>query len=146
VLLLLAAPLAAPLPAPLFARPSSSAPALPPPPLAAPPLGGDTAPAVGPSDTHALRNCVMVHGNLGCASRLYAELLCRVVGAPRPVQTLEPLLARQYALAQIDFTGLSAQAVESAAVSEQVPQICPARSWEIQALFAPLLSSPPAAD
>lgn len=115
-------------------QPASSAPQGPPPPLATPLPGTD------------LRSCVALHGDLGCAARLYAELLCRVVGAPPPGQTLEPLLARQYALAAIDFSGLTAEAVESAAVSEQVPLICPARSPEIQALFAPLMSPRPAAD
>lgn len=126
--------------------PASSAPQVPPPPLAAPVPGSDSAPPGARWGGSNLRSCVTLHGNLGCAARLYAELLCRVVGAPPALQTLEPQLARQYALAAIDFTGLSAEAVESAAVSEQVPQICPDRSPEIQALFAPLMSPRPAAD
>ena len=85
-----------------------------------------------------LSQCVPRFGNVGCAARLYARLLCNVVGQTASPAGLQQQLAGQYERAAIDFRGISVAEVESAALRDQVPLLCAARSQQIQQLFAPL--------
>ena len=103
----------------------------PPPPPLAPLLPSDPSP-------EELSRCVPSYGNTGCAARLYARLLCGVVGLSPMPEGLQQQLDGQYERAAIDFRGISVEQVESAAVRYYVPMLCPARSRQIQDLFAPL--------
>ena len=78
------------------------------------------------------------YGNTGCAARLYARLLCSTVGLNPMPEGLQRQLDGQYERAAIDFRGISVAQVESAALRYYVPMLCPARSRQIQELFAPL--------
>ena len=91
----------------------------------------------GPS-ADELSSCVPRYGNTGCAARLYARLLCVVVGQNPMPQGLQQQLDGQYERAAIDFRGITVAQVESAALGYYVPMVCPARSRMIQELFAPL--------
>jgi hypothetical protein len=115
--------------------------ALPPlPPLSTPAPAGDS-PVPAPS-AEELNSCVPRFGHTGCAARLYAQLLCAVVGQSPVPPGLQQQLDSQYERAAIDFRGISVGQVESAAVRYYVPMLCPDKSREIQELFTPL--APPA--
>lgn len=116
------------------AAPARAQPA-PPPPAVAPP------PSAEPDEA-----CVPLHGHLGCAARLYAQLLCRVVGQPWPLRDLQASLASRFTQAAIDFRGITPGDVEAVAIEDHVPELCPARSRQIQELFAPLTGMPPPAE
>jgi len=103
----------------------------PPPPPAAPLLLADPT-------AEELSRCVPSYGHTGCAARLYARLLCDVVGLSVMPEGLQQQLDGQYERAAIDFRGITVQQVESAAVRYYVPMLCPSRSRQIQELFAPL--------
>ena len=85
-----------------------------------------------------LSTCVPRYGHTGCAARLYARLLCAVVGQTPMPEGLQQQLDGQYQRAAIDFRGITVAQVESAALRYYVPMLCPARSRQIQDLFAPL--------
>ena len=82
--------------------------------------------------------CVPRFGNSGCAARLYAGLLCAAVGEGAAPQELQQRLEQQYAQAGIDFRGISASQIETMAVTDQAPRLCPQKSRQIQELFSSL--------
>lgn len=95
-------------------------------------------PALSDPSPVELASCVPRYGNTGCAARLYARLLCDVAGqAPMP-DGLQQQLDGQYERAAINFSGITVEQVESAAVRYYVPMLCPAKAKQIQALFAPM--------
>ena len=79
--------------------------------------------------------CVSRYGNSGCAANLYAQLLCDTVGSETSMQQLEPRLQRAFEQAGINFAGLTAEAIQSAAVDYYPPMLCPPKSRQIQELF-----------
>ena len=79
--------------------------------------------------------CVSRYGNSGCAANLYAQLLCDTVGSVTSMQQLEPRLQRAFEQAGINFAGLTAEAIQSAAVDYYTPMLCPPKSRQIQELF-----------
>lgn len=95
-----------------------------PPPAPPPPLASDAS------------DCVARFGHTGCAARLYAQLLCHVVGQPQPIAPLQQVLERQYVEAGIDFRGVTVSQVEAAAVRYYAPMLCPEKSDQIRELFA----------
>jgi hypothetical protein len=111
------------------------------PPLPPPPAPAGVSPVPAPS-AEELNSCVPRFGHTGCAARLYAQLLCAVVGQSPVPPGLQQQLDSQYERAAIDFRGISVGQVESAAVRYYVPMLCPDKSREIQELFTPL--APPA--
>lgn len=117
--------------------------AVPPPPPLAPPLPGTPLPPE-PSDAE-LGACVGRFGHTGCAARLYARLLCAVVGQPSIPEDLQAQLDGQYVRAGIDFRGITVEEVEGTAVRYYAPMLCPSRSDGIRELFAPR-TSPAAAE
>jgi hypothetical protein len=50
---------------------------------------------------------------------------------------MEQQLAEQYEQAGIEFRGITAEQVETAAVRYYAPMLCPAKSPEIRQLFNP---------
>ena len=94
-------------------------------------------PALPATAPHGLESCVPRYGHTGCAARLYAQLLCESVGRPVDIARLEEQLDLQYQQAAINFTGITADQVETAAVRYYAPMLCPSRSLEIQRLFTP---------
>ena len=81
--------------------------------------------------------CVSRYGNSGCAANLYAQLLCDTVGSAITLQQLEPRLQSAFEQAGINFAGLTAEAIETAAVRSYTPMLCSPKSREIQELFQP---------
>jgi len=79
--------------------------------------------------------CVSRYGNSGCAANLYAQLLCDTVGSSTTMQQLEPRLQRAFEQAGINFAGLTAEAIQTAAVGYYTPMLCPPKSRQIQELF-----------
>lgn len=102
---------------------------LPPPPPPPPP--STDAPAME-SD---LTGCVASYGNTGCAARLYAQLLCNSIDTRFNGSQLANQLDQQYAQAGIDFSGISPEQVERAAVRYYAPMLCPTKSERIRAVF-----------
>ena len=98
------------------------------------------APALELADPAAeeINLCVPRFGNSGCAARLYAGLLCAAVGEGAAPQELQQRLEQQYAQAGIDFRGISASQIETMAVTDQAPRLCPQKSRQIQELFSSL--------
>lgn len=98
------------------------------------------APALELADPAAeeINLCVPRFGNSGCAARLYAGLLCAAVGEGSAPQDLQQRLEQQYAQAGIDFRGISASQIETMAVTDQAPRLCPQKSRQIQELFSSL--------
>ena len=82
-----------------------------------------------------LAGCVASYGNTGCAARLYAQLLCDSIGTRFNGGQLTTQLDQQYAQAGIDFSGISPEQVERAAVRYYAPMLCPAKSGQIRELF-----------
>ncbi len=113
------APLLAPLPAPL---------AVPPPPPVLPEL---LAPAPPPSRGVDLGRCVANLGQVGCAARLYAQLLCDNIGLQTPLSQLHQSLQSSFEQAAIDFQGITPTSIETAAVRYYTPQLCPLKSEKI---------------
>lgn len=97
---------------------------LPPPPPPPPP----------PADTD-LVGCVASYGNTGCAARLYAQVLCDSIDTRFNGGQLTSQLDQQYAQAGIDFTGITPEQVERAAVRYYAPMLCPSKSDRIRAVF-----------
>ena len=92
-------------------------------------------PELPAGDSGAPQVCVSRYGHTGCAARLYAQLLCRTVGAPLELESLQAQLEEQYQQAAIDFTGITPEQVETAAVRYYSPMLCPERSTTIRQLF-----------
>ena len=113
------APLLAPFPAPL---------AVPPPPPVLPEL---LAPAPPPSSSVDLGRCVANLGQVGCAARLYAQLLCDNIGLQTPLNQLHQNLQSSFEQAAIDFQGITPSSIETAAVRYYTPQLCPLKSEKI---------------
>lgn len=83
-------------------------------------------------------SCVSRYGHTGCAARLYAQLLCDNVGrALESPELLEQQLSEQYEQAAIDFRGITAEQIETAAVRYYSPMLCPDQSERILKLFNP---------
>lgn len=131
-------------PPPLLLAPLPPAP---PPPSPPPPSPSSTSSSAdlptpfAPDDAEGVRLCVPRFGHAGCAAHLYAQLLCAVVGDGGQPLDLQSQLDRQFAEAGIDFSGLAPTQIETEAVQEQVPQICPGRSPQILQLFSTLSRS-----
>lgn len=81
--------------------------------------------------------CVSRYGNSGCAANLYAQLLCDTVGLPITMQQLEPRLQSAFEQAGINFAGVTAEAIETAAVRYYTPMLCSPKSRQIQELLQP---------
>ena len=113
------APMLAPLPAPL---------AVPPPPPGLPEL---LAPAPPPSSSVDLGRCVANLGQVGCAARLYAQLLCDNIGLQTPLSQLHQSLQSSFEQAAIDFQGITPTSIETAAVRYYTPQLCLQKSEKI---------------
>ena len=84
-----------------------------------------------------LQRCVPRFGHTGCAARLYAAILCDAVGKQVPIALMEQRLAEQYEQAGLEFRGITAEQVETAAVRYYAPMLCPAKSPQIRGLFNP---------
>ena len=82
-----------------------------------------------------LGGCVASYGNTGCAARLYAQLLCDSIGTRFNGTQLATQLDQQYAQAGIDFSGITPEQVERAAVRYYAPMLCPTKSDQIRAVF-----------
>jgi hypothetical protein len=78
---------------------------------------------------------VASYGNTGCAARLYAQLLCDSIGTRLNGPQLAQQLDLQYAQALINFSGITPEQVERAAVRYYAPMLCPAKSERIRAVF-----------
>ena len=130
-LLALPAPLAAPLggqsSAPMAAQlpPSLS---VPPPPPVLPELMLPRQPEPRPME---LGRCVASLGQVGCAARLYAQLLCDNIGLQTPLNQLHQNLQSSFEQAAIDFQGITPSSIETAAVRYYTPQLCPLKSEKI---------------
>jgi len=98
---------------------------LPPPPPPPPPAAAE--PDLG--------GCVASYGNTGCAARLYAQLLCDSIDTRFNGGQLANQLDQHYAQAGIDFSGISPEQVERAAVRYYAPMLCPTKSERIRAVF-----------
>jgi len=113
----------------------------PPPPLPSLQPSFQTSPLEEPSP-EALSVCVPRYGHAGCAARLYARLLCVVVGVSSSLEDLQQQLDEEYQQAAIDFRGISAAQIEAAAVTYYAPMLCPQKSGQIRELFASLARAP----
>ena len=83
-------------------------------------------------------SCVSRFGNTGCAALLYAQVLCDQIGSsPLDTSSLQQQLAEHYEQAAIDFRGITADQVETAAIGNYAPQLCPSKSEQIRRLFRP---------
>jgi len=102
---------------------------LPPPPPPPPPS------SEAPATDADLGGCVASYGNTGCAARLYAQLLCASIDTRFNGSQLANQLDLQYAQAGIDFSGISPEQVERAAVRYYAPMLCPTKGERIRALF-----------
>ncbi len=102
--------------------------ALPPP----PPLPAELVPppASGVA-TFELGRCVARLGQVGCAARLYAQLLCDNIGLQTPLSALHQSLQTSFEQAAIDFQGITPASIETAAVRYYTPQLCPLKSGKI---------------
>ena len=129
--LALPAPLATPLgvqsSAPMEAQlpPSLS---VPPPPPVLPELMLPRQPEPRPID---LARCVANLGQVGCAAKLYAQLLCDNIGLQTPLNQLHQNLQSSFEQAAIDFQGITPSSIETAAVRYYTPQLCPLKSEKI---------------
>ena len=103
-------------------------PTLPPPPPVPPEL---TAPLPPRSGSLELGRCVATLGQVGCAARLYAQLLCDNIGLQTPLSQLHQSLQASFEQAAIDFQGVTPASIETAAVRYYTPQLCPLKSEKI---------------
>ena len=81
--------------------------------------------------------CVARYGHTGCAARLYAEVLCEVVGQRADLYRALSQLQQRYGNEQINFNGITSQQVESIAVRYYVPQLCPPKRQQVWDLLLP---------
>jgi len=84
------------------------------------------------------QSCLERYGQSGCAARLYAEMLCAHFDRPEVMRNRESQLADRFEEAGLNLTGIPAAAVETAAVREYAPQLCPQKSEQIRRLFRSL--------
>jgi len=122
-----AAPFGAQSSAPMDAQlpPSLS---VPPPPPVLPELMAPRQPEPRPIE---LGRCVASLGQVGCAARLYAQLLCDNIGLQTPLNQLHQNLQSSFEQAAIDFQGITPSSIETAAVRYYTPQLCPLKSEKI---------------
>ena len=128
--LALPAPLAAPLGAQSSAPMAAQLPPslLVPPPPVLPELMLPRQPEPRPME---LGRCVASLGQVGCAARLYAQLLCDNIGLQTPLNQLHQNLQSSFEQAAIDFQGITPSSIETAAVRYYTPQLCPLKSEKI---------------
>ncbi len=108
--------------------PPSAPLAVPPP----PPLSHElTAPRPQDPSPIDLGRCVATLGQVGCAARLYAQLLCDNIGLQTPLSQLHQSLQTSFEQAAIDFQGITPATIETAAVRYYTPQLCPLKSEKI---------------
>jgi hypothetical protein len=117
--LLPSSPPLAPWPSPLV---------VPPPPPVLPEL---LAPGPPQSSRFALGRCVANLGQVGCAARLYAQLLCDNIGLQTPLDQLHQSLQSSFEQAAIDFQGVTPTSIETAAVRYYAPQLFPLKIEKI---------------
>ena len=101
---------------------------VPPPPPVLPEL---LAPGPPQASSFALGRCVANLGQVGCAARLYAQLLCDNIGLQTPLNQLHQRLQLSFEQAAIDFQGITPPSIEMAAVRYYAPQLCPQKSEKI---------------
>lgn len=101
---------------------------VPPPPPVLPEL---TAPRQPDTSSFELGRCVATLGQVGCAARLYAQLLCDNIGLQTPLSQLHQSLQTSFEQAAIDFQGITPASIETAAVRYYTPQLCPLKSEKI---------------
>ncbi|MEY4841090.1 MAG: hypothetical protein RLZZ374_1998 [Cyanobacteriota bacterium] len=101
---------------------------VPPPPPLLPEL---LAPGPAQASNFALGRCVANLGQVGCAARLYAQLLCDNIGLQTPLNQLHQSLQSSFEQAAIDFQGITPPSIETAAVRYYAPQLCPLKSEKI---------------
>ena len=101
---------------------------VPPPPPVLPELIPPRPPAARSFD---LGRCTDSLGQVGCAARLYAQLLCDHIGLQTPLNQLHRSLQTSFEQAAIDFQGITPAGVETAAVRYYTPQLCPLKSEKI---------------
>jgi hypothetical protein len=89
------------------------------------------APAAPPPNSVDLGRCVANLGQVGCAARLYAQLLCDNIGLQTPLSQLHQSLQSSFEQAAIDFQGITPASIETAAVRYYTPQVCPLKSEKI---------------
>jgi hypothetical protein len=89
------------------------------------------APSPTPSSRFELGRCVATLGQVGCAARLYAQLLCDNIGLQTPLSQLHQSLQTSFEQAAIDFQGITPASIETAAVRYYTPQLCPLKSGQI---------------
>lgn len=82
-------------------------------------------------------DCVRRYGHTGCAARLYAQLLCEIVGQTPDLDQAQRRLQQRYSDEQIDFAGIAIEQVEATAVRYYVPQVCSPKQEEIWNLLLP---------
>ena len=108
-----------------------------PPPLLVPP---PPAPLTPPESLSPPESPPLPRGQLQTDSDSDDELSrCDVVGQTPMPEGLQQQLDQQYERAAIDFRGITVAQVESTALQDYVPVLCPTRSRQIQELFAPLV-------
>jgi hypothetical protein len=81
--------------------------------------------------------CVRRYGYTGCAARLYAQVLCEIVGSSVDLHATQQQLQLRFTEEQINFKGIAVEQVEAAAVRYYVPQLCPAKKAAIWSLMLP---------
>lgn len=101
---------------------------VPPPPPLLPEL---LVPGPPQASSFALGRCVANLGQVGCAARLYAQLLCDNIGLQTPLYQLHQNLQSSFEKAAIDFQGVTPTSIETAAVRYYAPQLCPLKSEKI---------------
>lgn len=75
--------------------------------------------------------CVARYGHTGCAARLYAEVLCEVVGQRADLYRALTQLQRRFSDEHINFNGITAEQVEVTAARYYVPQLCPPKRQQV---------------
>ena len=90
---------------------------------------------VPPMARAQLGSCVARYGQTGCAARVYGQVLCSGFDQPMAVAVMQAELTQQFAQAAIDFSGISAETIETTALRDAVPLFCPQNSARIQELF-----------
>lgn len=81
--------------------------------------------------------CVARYGHTGCAARLYAEVLCEVVGQRADLYRALTQLQRRFSDEHINFSGITAEQVEIVAARYYVPQLCPPKQQQVWDLLLP---------
>lgn len=90
-----------------------------------------------PAPPPAVPACVVRYGHIGCAARLYAEVLCEVVGQRADLYRALTQLQRRFSDEHINFKGITAEQVEITAARYYVPQLCPPKRQQVWDLLLP---------